>query len=173
MFGYSERFNDFVYEGAEDIDFICFTDDPKLSSAFWQMKVVPSGLLDPARTAKQFKALPHRFLSDYDWSLYIDNTVRLKASPRRIFDEYLAGSPSPYVCFHHFERKCVYDEAEAVLNSKFDDPTIVHEQMSYYRMLGYPTNNGLAKGAFILRQHLDPLLRPVMGTLVSAHSLVF
>lgn len=47
MFGYSERFNDFVYEGAENIDFICFTDDPKLISAFWKFKVVPSGLLDP------------------------------------------------------------------------------------------------------------------------------
>lgn len=162
MFGYSERFNDFAYEGAENIDFICFTDDPELTSAFWKIKVVPSGLLDPARTAKQFKVLAHRFLPDYDWSLYIDNTVRLKVPPQRIFDQFLAGTPSPFVCFRHYERKCVYDEADEVLRLGYDDPIRVHAQMDLYRRLGYPANNGLAKGAFILRRHRDSRLQPIM-----------
>jgi hypothetical protein len=164
MFGYSECFNDFRYEGKENIDFICFTDDPELTSTFWDMKVVPSGLLDPARAAKQFKALPHRFLPDYDWSLYIDNTVRLKVSPKVIFDRFLAKAafPSPYICFRHYARNCVYDEADQVLREGVDDPVRVHAQMNLYRRLGYPANNGLAKGAFILRRHREPILQPIM-----------
>jgi alkaline ceramidase TOD1/glycosyltransferase MUCI70-like protein len=162
LFGYSERFNDFSYADAEDIDFICFTDDAQLSSSFWQMRFVPSGLLDPARQAKRFKTSPHRFLPDYDWSLYIDNIVRLKASPRQIFDQYLAGATSPYVCFRHHARDCVYAEADEVIRLKFDDPARVQAQMDLYRRLGYPAHNGLAKGAFILRRHEDPILQPVM-----------
>jgi hypothetical protein len=106
--------------------------------------------------------LPHRFLPDYDWSLYIDNTVRLKVSPQQIFDQFLAGIPSPYVCFRHHQRTCVYAEADEVIRVGFDDPIRVHAQMDHYRRLGYPTNNGLAKGAFILRRHRDPCLRPIM-----------
>jgi hypothetical protein len=33
-------------------------------------------ILDPARAAKKLKALPHIYLAQYDWSLYVDNTVR-------------------------------------------------------------------------------------------------
>src|ERR1700693_5250441 len=89
LFGCSEHFNDFVYE-RDDIDFVCFTDDPELRSEFWTINVMSRGLLDPARVAKQIKALPHRFLPEYDWSLYIDNTVHLKTPPKRLFDEFLA-----------------------------------------------------------------------------------
>jgi hypothetical protein len=45
-----------------------------------------------------------------------------------------------------------------------DDAFRVREQMSAYRRLGYPEKNGLAKGAFILRRHHDPTLRPIMET---------
>jgi hypothetical protein len=34
--------------------------------------------------------------------------------------------------------------------------------MRFYRHLGYPAKNGLAKLAFILRRHLDPALPPVL-----------
>jgi hypothetical protein len=98
--GYSEHFNDFVYE-RDGIDFVCFTDDPELRSDFWTINPMSRGLLDPARAAKQIKALPHRFLPEYDWSLYIENTVRLKTSPKRLFDEFLARVRSSFVCFRH------------------------------------------------------------------------
>jgi hypothetical protein len=106
--------------------------------------------------------MPHRFLRDYDWSLYIDNTVRLKVPPRQIFSEFLSNAPSPYVCFRHPERHCVYDEAQAVLELGFDDRERVTSQMQLYRRLGYPPQNGLAKALFILRRHHDPALTPVM-----------
>ena len=162
MFGYSERFNDFLYDGAKNIDFVCFTDNPELKSSFWKMRVVAPGILDPARAAKRIKALPHLFLPEYDWSLYIDNTVELKSSPRLFFDRFLARASSPYVCFRHPERACVYDEAEEIIRLQLDEPACVQEQMRVYRRLGYPAKNGLAKGAFILRRHHDPLLRPIM-----------
>lgn len=161
LFGYSEFFNDFTYR-RDDIDFICFTDDPELKSDFWTVKVLPAEFLDPARMAKQVKALPHRFLPDHDWSLYIDNTVRLKAAPSKLFEEFLGRAPSPHVCFHHPERDCVYDEAAEVAALGYDDPRRVSAQIALYRRMGYPPNNGLAKGTFMLRRHRDPTLIAVM-----------
>jgi hypothetical protein len=163
LFGHSELFNDFEYE-RDGIDFICFTDDPELRSDFWKIELLPRRALDPARAAKKIKSLPHIYLAQYDWSLYIDNTVRLKAAPNRIFEEYLAPAKSPLVCFRHFERDCIYEEAKVVIALDFDRPERVNTQMALYRYLGYPANNGLAKSTLLLRQHHDPALQRVMNT---------
>ncbi len=161
LFGYSEHFNDFAYP-RDDIDFVCFTDDPELRSDFWSVKLVPKSLLDPPRAAKEIKALAHRFLPDHDWSLYLDNTIRLKIAPARLFDDLLAPSRPPLVCFRHPQRDCVYQEAEEVIAFGYDRPERVREQMWRYRRLGYPAHNGLAKLALLLRRHRDPSLPPVL-----------
>jgi len=162
LFGFSEHFNNFVYEQDDNIDFICFTDNPELRSSFWKIKLMNPGLLDPARASKQIKALPHRFLSEYDWSLYIDNIIRLKTPPKQLFHEFLAGTPSPFVCFRHPHRNCVYDEAAEVVALGYDDPDRVQAQMRFYRQFGYPAQNGLAATMFILRRHHDTNLTPTM-----------
>jgi hypothetical protein len=162
MFGFAERFNDFAYEPDDQIAYICFTDDPDLRSNFWTMRVMSTELLDAARAAKRIKALAHRFLWEFDASLYIDNTVRLKAAPITLFDRYLAASQSPFVCFRHPWRDCVYDEAEEVIEHQLDDPDRVRKQMAFYRHLGYPAHAGLAKATFMLRRHHDPVLVPMM-----------
>lgn len=59
-------------------DLICFSDDESLKAEGWQVKPLPElpeleqvkG--DPVRTARLVKILPHRFLQDYDYSLYMD-----------------------------------------------------------------------------------------------------
>jgi Protein of unknown function (DUF616) len=163
LFGHSELFNDFEYQ-RDGIDFICFTDDPELRSDFWKIELVPRKALDPARAAKKIKALPHVYLAQYDHSLYVDNTVRLKVSPKRMFEEYLAPATSPLVCFRHPERDCVYDEAKVVLSIGFDTPERVNSQMALYRHLGYPANNGLVRTGLLLRQHQHPALQRVMNT---------
>ena len=153
LFGYSENFNDLVYERDPSIDFICFTDMPELRSRFWKIKRVKRGRLDAARAAKQIKILPHRFLSRYQTSLYIDNTVRLKMPPAEIFDRYLDRSAEPFVCFPHPWRRCIYEEAGEVISQELESSERVDAQMHHYRQLGYPADNGLFKGAFLLRRH--------------------
>jgi hypothetical protein len=163
LFGHSELFNDFKYE-RDGIDFVCFTDDPELRSEFWTIELLPRQLLHPALAAKRIKALAHLYLAQYDWSLYIDNTVRLKAAPNQIFEQYLAPAKSALVCFRHYERDCIYAEAKVVIALRFDIPERVNTQMALYRYLGYPANNGLAKTTLLLRRHHDPALQRVMKT---------
>jgi hypothetical protein len=163
LFGHSELFNDFQYE-RDGIDFVCFTDDPELRSDFWKIELLPRRALDPARAAKKIKALPHVYLAQYDCSLYLDNIVRLKAAPGRLFEEYLAPAKSPLLCFRHPERDCVYDEAKVVVSLGFDTAERVNPQMALYRHLGYPAHNGLAKAGLLLRQHQNRALQRVMNT---------
>jgi len=162
LFGSLEHFNDFAYERDERIDYVCFTDDPELRADHWEVRVVSRELLDPPRASKRIKALPHRFLPDYDWSIYVDNSTQLKRPPRELFERFLAPSESPFVSFRHPDRDCVYDEAEVVIDWGLDEPQRVREQMRFYRRLGYPPHNGLNTATFILRRHHDPALVPVM-----------
>jgi hypothetical protein len=153
LFGSSEHFNDFDYGDA--VERICFTDDPHLRAEHWKLQLVGRGLLDPVRRSKQYKLLAHRFLPDHAWSLYVDNTVRLKVEPQAFFEQQLADRPSAMRCFRHPDRDCVYDEAGAVLLEGYDDPRRVEAQMRFYRYLGLPEKAGLATLPVLLRRHHD------------------
>ena len=82
LFGYSEPFADQHYEKDGRTDFICFTDDRSLQSDMWTFRYVDTGLLGPVRTAKMIKILAHRFLGEYETSIYVDNTIRMVAPLR-------------------------------------------------------------------------------------------
>jgi hypothetical protein len=156
LFGYSERFNDFPYR-SDDVDFICFTDDPTLESQFWTIRHLPYALLDPPRVSKRIKHLPHVFLSEYEESLYVDNRVGIKITdPNPIFDLIGEGGSSALRCFRHPWRNCVYAEAEEVIRLRYDEPGRVRSQMEFYRYLNYPEDNGLVSSGILLRRHGHP-----------------
>ena len=164
LFGFSEPLNEIEIEREKGVDYICFTDDPDLKSSTWSIKLVQESLLDPVRAAKRVKILAHHYLSEYEISLYVDNTVKLKKVAVEIFEQYLEPSVSPLVCFRHPLRSCIYDEAAAVIEAKYDDPERVGAQIAQYRAMNYPALAGLYKGAFLLRRHNDALLVEVMQT---------
>jgi hypothetical protein len=162
LFGYSERFSNFSYPPDDRVDFICFTDDREVRSNFWRIVHVRSELLDAPRMAKKIKHLAHRYLADYEYSLYLDNTTRLTLPPYDLLQRYLAAEKRPLVCFPHPERTCVYEEAEVILKLGYDDPVRVRSQMKTYRRIGYPENRGLYSARLLLRRHHDPHLVQVM-----------
>lgn len=157
LFGYSERFNNFEYSD-KNVDYVCFTDDPGLTSDTWQIVHVPSGNLDSNRLSRKFKFLPALHLQGYERSIYIDNTVKLKVEPSLIFDKF---ADQNWVMLRHPWRDCAYEEAKAVIESGYDNPAIVNAQMELYRSQGYPEHNGLNAGTFILRRHNDDMVKHV------------
>lgn len=62
-----------------ECDYICFTDDPTLKSDVWQFVDVSGdkGSLPQNKWNRKYKVLAHRYLSEYDASLYVDSNVRL------------------------------------------------------------------------------------------------
>lgn len=74
----------------EGWDMVCFSDDAELKATGWTVMPLPplpelEGLEeDPVRAARMVKILPHRFLQEYEYSLYIDGN-RVLADKAEVF----------------------------------------------------------------------------------------
>lgn len=151
----------------EGVDYICFT-DVDIQSKTW--KIIKSNPIynDPNRNAKKYKILPHRYLKNYDWSIWIDGNIKVVSDIRGLCDG------DPYKVYDHMQvfdkRDCIYDEAQAILNfgkinsektpernikNWKDNPKLIVDQINGYISEGYPKQNGLATNPIIIRNHHD------------------
>ena len=144
----------------ENCDYICFTDNKELSSKTWQIRLVENIDLDNTRLQRMYKVLPHKFLSEYKYSLYIDGNVRIIGSMRDFVRSQWNGAS--LLGLKHPSRDNIYDEAEACINLNKDDPNIIRNQMNRYKKEGYQANNGLAVTNILFRKHNEEQLIKVM-----------
>ena len=144
-------------------DFICFTDSD-IKSKVWDVRKVLPLYEDSTRDARKYKLLPHRFLSDYDISVWVDGNFLIKDNLNQLVEEHLSDCN---MAFHDHNqcildpRDCVYDEGNAILwlgkndpNNKYkDNPNLVIKQLNKYNDEGYPQHNGLIVSGVLLRKH--------------------
>jgi len=153
----------------EGWDFICFTDNPNYESNYWKVVLTPK-IYDGARDSKKPKILPHRYLKDYDISVWVDGDVKITDDINQLVDKYLYDKD--YAVFNHEfcgitttgnlnVRKCIYDEAKFIkwLGDNHprkhykDDLNVINNQVNRYREEGYPENNGQARNTILIRRH--------------------
>ena len=150
-------------------DYICFTDNPDYKSDTWDVRIIPK-IYDGARDSKKPKILPHRYLQDYDISIWIDGDVKVTSDVDVLVNKYLKDKDYA-VLNHEFcgisttgnlnVRKCIYEEAKFIkwLGDNHprkhykDNLDIINNQVDRYRKEGYPENNGQARNTIILRRH--------------------
>lgn len=114
-----------------DARFICFTDDPTLTSETWEVVLVePRVRGDSTRSGRALKIIGHPVLDDVDETLWIDNTVALTSPPDGLFDEWLADADVAAPL--HSYRSSVLAEAEVVIDSGLDEFARVYEQLAHY-----------------------------------------
>jgi hypothetical protein len=58
-------------ENCREFERLCITDDASIEPNGWEIVRFPSHYLDPARASRRPKLLPHLYLQDFEWSLYI------------------------------------------------------------------------------------------------------
>ena len=151
-----------IFGGYDDVT------KPKLSSdwdwkCFSEENSVPL-YSDNTRNAKKFKVLPHRYLKDYEYSIFIDGNMHVVGNVDELIEKYLSDSNIAF--FDHKNnvmdpRDCIYDEYNAIINlgkndpnQKYkDDPQVMYNQVKRYQDEGYPSHNGLITGMVILRRH--------------------
>jgi hypothetical protein len=154
----------------ENCDFICFT-DADIHSDVWKIIKVTPIYSDSNRNAKKYKVLPHRFLKEYDYSIWIDGNMLLLSDPTSLIESILDNCNVAF--FNHANnlldsRNCLYDEAEHIIsigNKNYqlnpergklaykDNPATIKRQIEKYQHSGYPTKNGLITGMVIVRRH--------------------
>lgn len=144
-----------------DIDYICFTNNEGLHSDIWNIKYISDDKLDNIHLARYVKIFPHVYLKDYDTSIWVDGKFQIKADLKEYVAKY--EKTKSMLCFPHYERDCIYDEAvecKRVKNCVAED---VDRQIDKYKNLNYPANNGLYETGCIVRNHNDITVQTIMS----------
>lgn len=154
-----------------NVDYICFTDQP-FKSKTWEIRHIDPVFEDSTRNSRRIKIQPHKFLSDYDISIFMDGNYLIIKDINKLIEQELTNHKM--LVFDHNQaqdpRDCVYDECEAIIelgnntgNHK-DDPEIMRKQIDRYEKEGYPRKNGLIFSAVLIRRHNDPDVIQTMET---------
>ena len=133
-----------------EADFYLFSDVDIKDSEYEVIRLVMPEL-NIKRKSRIVKLLPHRYLKDYEYTLYLDGSVELLESPANIVKKY--ASRADIIVFKHPWRKCIYEEGRAVVDYGFSSREEVRRQLNFLRSQHYPRNNGLTENGVILRKN--------------------
>lgn len=134
-------------------DYICYTDNYNLKSKIWEIRPLPDWNGDFNRSAKQVKILPHKFLPEYQWSIWVDGAFEIQGNLRALLNTYALNSY--FLSFMHYRRNSVYKEAEILAKAGFDDKNLIAKQIIKYKAEGYPDCNELIAGGVLFRKHQE------------------
>ena len=137
-----------------NIDYICFTDNQNLKSNIWKILPIPNELkyLSLVKQQRIIKICPHRYLSDYDISIWIDGNIRICNSLNDFISQYDLNK-IPFYTRIHPHRNCIYTEAKKVIDIKKDSTDIVQIQIDKYKKEKYPEKIGMVETGILLRKH--------------------
>lgn len=136
---------------SKDYDYVCFTDDHNLKSDIWDVRVIDLPVLnDYPRSNRYVKIKPHEFLSEYEYSLYLDGSIFLKGVPNiiEILNEYNLAVEK-----HPRRECCIYKEAEQCKAIGYGIASEIDKQIKDYRSLGVPEYMGLWANGILFRKH--------------------
>ena len=146
-------------------DYVCFTDGKrsgwraKVGLSRWDIRPLPDEGHDSFRHSRLPKILPHRYLADYDYSIYIDGNARLLCDPTAKLDAMhwpdVAISEHPY-------RDTVFEEIEECIIQNKAPRALLEAQRDAYRAEGLPEDTPLLENNFLLRRHNDEHVTALM-----------
>jgi len=140
----------------DNCDYIAFVDKKEDVKIWEQRSIFNFSSIDNykhRRNAKPYKIISSVMFPDYEYIIWEDGNHQLKKDPQLILDEY---GDSDFYLFKHPDRECLYEELQACLNWRLDDPVNLQNQYNFYRNVGYPNKNGLYElSTFIVKNTQD------------------
>ncbi|RED50822.1 glycosyltransferase domain-containing protein [Aestuariispira insulae] len=140
-------------------DYICFTDGKrlpilgKLGLSNWKIVKYDDWGYDGFRYSRLPKILPHLFLPDYDYSLYIDGNAYLVSNPDQILNRI--GWPD-FVTAQHPKHPYMDTEFQECIRHGKSDPVLLSTQQRSYENLGFPEQSPLMENNLLIRRHNHP-----------------
>lgn len=157
-----DRINEPQYVNPE-LDYILFTDDPNIRSGVWEIRAIPDAdQLDNTRLARKIKILGHRYLEEYDYSIWVDGKLAITGDLHEYVEEN--RGEQPMLCFNHYIHDCIYQEGELCAELGKDDPLLISAQVERYKREGYPEHNGLVESAVMVRELKNSRIIQLMET---------
>ncbi|WP_202843328.1 rhamnan synthesis F family protein [Luteimonas saliphila] len=132
------------------VDYICFTDRDR-EDCGWRQVIVDPAMNSENLNAKIIKVLPHNYLHEYEYSMFVDANTFLIGKVSELIDICLASGD--FVMWRHPVRKDVYLEACAIISHRRHEPSAILRQIQHYHEAGLPRDTGLYEASFIWRRH--------------------
>ena len=137
-------------------DYICFTNSPSIKSNIWKLRPIPKELDGLSEVKKQrcIKINAHKYLPEYDFSIWVDGSVKLKKD----VNEFVNKNCKDAVVFipTHPQRQCIYDEMNACIRMKKDTEANIKPQREKYLKENFPKHYGLVQSNIMMRCHNNP-----------------
>lgn len=141
-----------------EIGFICFTDNRQLKSEVWEFRYLDDIPLPAEKLSRRPKALPHEYLQDWEYSLYVDNIVSFKRLPQSSDLKQDEAVPV-FKTFRHSTRSNPQQEAEAIVQLGYERVDRICTQLDFYaKLMPASEITPLSTCTVILRQHMHPSL---------------
>ena len=137
-----------------NVDYICFTNNQDMlnnTSTIWKMVYVEDTSLSNVLLARKIKMFPHLYLSEYDLSIWIDGKYQIEGNLVEYCETYFLEKDM--LCFPHYERDNVLEEAGACIFMKRGNKEEIWGQIMDYWNHGYSMDTGLYETACIARYH--------------------
>ena len=99
-----------------------------------------------------YKTHPHLLFKNYDLSIYIDATYKIKGN----LDDFLLRILTPNISIYlleHPDRNSIHNEFNAVIHYRKESRKNIDPIKKKYKKERYPDNNGLAETCLIIRKH--------------------
>jgi hypothetical protein len=136
---------------SENVDYICFTDNPDLTSDSWNIRQLEY-VMDSISKSRKPKLCPHELLSDYDLTLYLDSSFRIVAELDGFMDATAVSGADLYTPMHYYT-KSIYEEAQHVLNHGKGDYDIIKRQIKDYKEDGIHGGKIMPIAGLMLRRN--------------------
>jgi hypothetical protein len=134
-----------------DWDFVCFTDNNKLSSNLWKIVYTEGNNVDPTRSARYIKHQPHTLFPNHDISIWIDANIHLLCDINSLL---YTINMYDFVGFQHPEKvEGIYHEGDRCIKFKKDDPEIIKKQLKKYRDESFPEKCDILATWILVRKH--------------------
>ena len=140
----------------EGFDYVCFTDCTNIESKTWEIRQLPKEIkeLNTTNVKKQraIKILPHRYLSEYDISIWVDGNILIKDDLNTFLNKECNTENNIFIPQHPI-RQCTYDEAKECIKLKKDTKENIEPQVKRYKLEGFPLKKGMVQSNIIVRRH--------------------
>lgn len=150
----------------ENIDYFIITDNEvSTEQDVWKKIDVPQDIkqYSALEQARYIKTHPHRFFSEYDYSIFIDGNIKITCDIRPLV--YSMIEAKKIMAIHrHQARDCVYDEAKAIYAVGKAKRHDLNKQLEHYKKEAFPRHFGLFETNVIIRQHNHADCIAVMDT---------
>ena len=160
LFGNYDRLQPPLFK-PNGVKFICFS-DRACKVPGWEVRVLQDiDISKPILNSREPKILAHRFLKEYDATIYIDANKLIVGDIDLFTRKWLLGRP--FVAWSHSRRSCAFVELETVLalcKARFKQAI---DEYEHYTKSGLPRNAGLIEAAFLWRENANPSISMLMN----------